>query len=262
MNNRNVLVALFIFCTGLLTLLTFPLTTIAAPGDQWARWTIHVAFANNQPDVEMLIEIGHEGRSGSQIIDISETFTLDCQDHGSLEITNNAAKFDGNSYLQCEMPNFQEKVAELTGGELLIGDECNCKQANGEADFTFSTNSENPFFYLPDLQFSAPTNASGLLAQYRLMVSGQVAESEPFATAMFSQEGGGEFLFNGSGYNTEFHVNGLGLGSSPSFIAGTLAMPTSPTEFFIGYNADTGSTLQGELRTLTIDPGCVGHGGI
>ena len=262
MRNRSVLVAFLIICTGVFALLTIPTTVIAAPGDQWARWFVEASFDNNQPVVEMTIEIGYEDRSGNLIVGISETFSVACQENGKLHISNNAAKFDGSSYLICDMPNFQEKVLELTNGQLQISDECDCKEANGEVGFNFSKTSENPLFYLPDLQFSAPMNAIATLAQYRLTVRGNTAESEPFPTNYQMQWGGAAFEQSGSGYLTLFHVDGVALGSSPPYIPGILTLPTNPTEFFIGYNPDTGEALQGQLEYLIVDPGCVGHGGI
>jgi hypothetical protein len=262
MKSRTVLVAFFVVCTAVFTQFTFPHTAAAAPGAQWARWFIEVAFANKQPLVQMTIEIGHENRWGSRVVDIVETHLADCQVNGSLEIVDGTGSFDGNTYLFCEMPNFQERVDKLTGGQFEIGENCECKLANGEVDFTFTAPSGNPLFYMPELQFSAPAQVNGTMANYQLFVNGATAESEPFLTNGQMQWGGGAFIQGSAGYSPTFHLELIALGSSPQFIPGILKLPTNETYFFIGFNPDTNEFLQGKLRHLFVDPGCVGHGGI
>lgn len=263
MKSRYVLAMFFVLCTAVFSLLSAPLTAQAAPGDQWARWFVEVVFDDTQPLARMTIEVGHETRFGNLQIDISETYPLECEENGSLHISGNVASFDGSGYLECEMPNFQEKVYSLSGGEVEIADSCICKRADGLVNFTFdSAVSQNPFFYMPDLQFSAPTNAYGSMIQYQLLVSGEIAESEPFMNTGQMQFGGGAFVQSGNGYAPEFEVGGLELGSNPEYIPVTLEVPTNQTKFFIGFNPDTGEFLQGKLGYLYMDPGCVGHGGI
>lgn len=262
MKNRSVLVAMFVICTAVLALFPFPPTAAAAPSEQWARWYIELAFNNNKPETTMTIEIGHLNRFGNPILDMSETYDVSCYENGSLNIVNNVAEFDGHSYLACEMPVFQDKVSDLTEGKLEVGNECACKIANGSANFNFAGASENPFFYMKGLQFSAPTQANGQVARYQLTVADSTAESETFLPNKQLQWGVGEFSQSGKGYLPAFQVDGAVLGSSPQYIAGHLAVPTNQNEFFIGFNPDTGDTLQGQLNYLFVDPGCVGHGGI
>lgn len=262
MKHRSVLVLFFMFCTAVFTLFTHSTPAHAAPGDQWARWFVELTFANNKPTVTMTVEIGHETRQGTQQVDIRERYPVDCQEHGALNISATVAEFDGQSYLTCEMPNFQEAVAKLTQGKLEINDSCSCKLANGLANFSFDSNSANPLFYMPKLQFSAPAHANGSLAQYKLVVNGVAAESEPFLINNKLQLGSGSFVQNGAGYIPEFYVDGTVLSSNPPYISGLLALPTNQTKFYIGYNPDSGESLQGKLSYLFIDPGCVGHGGI
>lgn len=262
MKSRIVLVMFFVLCTAVFSLLSAPLTAQAATGDQWARWFIEVAFENDEPIAKMTVEIGHEARSGQLEIDISKTYSLICQDNGSLHIAGTVAEFDGSAYLTCEMPDFQRIVSKLTDGKLEIADTCTCKLADGLANVDFDSPAQNPLFYTPSLQFSAPTNAYGNAVQYELNVGGKVAVSEAFMNTGQMQFGGGAFVKNGNGYAPEFHVNGLDLASDPPYIAGLVKVPTNEKEFIIGFNPDTGEFLQGKLSYLYMDPGCVGHGGI
>ena len=262
MKSRTVLVMFFVLCTAVFSLFSAPLTAQAAPSDQWARWFIEVAFENDKPNVKMTVEIGHETRSGQPIIDISETYPINCQDHGSLRIAGSVAAFDGKSFLACEMPNFQELVHKLTEGKLIIEDTCTCKLADGLANVDFDSPSENPLFYMPSLQFSAPTGAYGNVVQYELNVAGAVAISEEFTNTGKMQFGGGAFIKNGNGYAPEFEVDGLSLASNPPYITGLVKVPTNEKEFFVGFNPDTGEYLNGMMDYLYLDPGCVGHGGI
>lgn len=262
MKSRTVLVMFFVLCTAVFSLFSAPLTAQAAPGDLWARWFVEVAFENNKPNAKMTVEIGHETRSGQPVIDISKTYPLNCQEHGSLHIVDNVAEFDGNSFLSCEMPNFQELVYKLTEGKLVIDESCTCKLADGLANVDFDSPSQNPLFYTPSLQFSAPTNSFGNAVQYELNVGGAVAISEEFSNTGKMQFGGGAFIKNGNGYAPEFQVDGLSLASSPPYIAGLVKVPTNEKEFIVGHNPDTGEFLYGKLDYLYLDPGCVGHGGI
>ncbi|WP_420643617.1 hypothetical protein [Candidatus Leptofilum sp.] len=261
---RSVLVALayIVVVTVIFALFTFPKSATASLGDQKARWFIEVGIHNNQLIVKRTIEIGYEDRLGNLLVITSETTPISCQEDGQLIIENNKATFDGNTFLICEMPSFQEKVYDLTNGQLVIEDECDFKVANGTAEFIFTKTGENPFFYQPELQFSAPMNAISRMAKYEFVAGGSMAKSEPFMTNQQMQGGGAAFFDNGLGYLTHFHVDGVTLGSNPPFLPGTLTIPTTSTEFFIGINLDTSETLQGILGSLIVDPGCVGHGGI
>ncbi|MBK8900705.1 MAG: hypothetical protein IPM53_05975 [Anaerolineaceae bacterium] len=262
MKSRSVLVAIFVMCTAVLTLLPFSQPASAAPDEPWARWFIELEFVNNKPAATMTVEIGHDTRLGQRVVEIQETYELACRETGTLNITNNVAEFDGNSYLTCEMPVFQDLVGTLTSGKLKIDRTCECKLANGQAHFAFSASSENPFFYLEGLQFAAPNPPTGPNVQYALTVAGVTAVSEVFAPTKQIQQGGGEFVQSGPGYEIRFQVNGTVLGGSPSSISGQLEVPTDQNQFYIGFNPDSGEILQGRLEYLFIDPGCVGHGGI
>lgn len=262
MKSRTVLALFFVLCTAVFALFSASGTAQAAAGDQWARWFIEVAFDNNEPVAKMTVEIGHETRTGTLVVDISETYALECQENGSLNISGKVAEFDGSTYLECEMPDFQEIVLKQTGGRMKLPDACTCKQADGVADFDFDGPSQNPLFYTPNLQFSAPTNATGSAVQYELNISGAVAVSEQFMNTGQMQFGGGAFVKSGNGYAPEFHVDALQLASTPPYLAGLLELPTNETKFFVGFNPDTGEFLQGKLGYLYMDPGCVGHGGI
>ena len=262
MKSRSVLVAFFVLCMAVLALFPLSQPVAAAPYEPWARWFIEVAFANNKPVATMTVEIGHDNRLGLHIVDLQKTYELSCQETGSLNVTNNVAVFDGNSYLTCEMPVFQDLVAELTEGKLKIDSTCDCKQANGEVDFAFGDPSENPFFYMEGLQFAGPKLPVGPDAHYSMTVDGVTAVSEVFMPNKQLQHGVSEFLQNGKQYQMLFELDGTSLGSSPTAYSGLLKVPTDQKQFFIGFNPDTGEILQGTLSYLFIDPGCVGHGGI
>lgn len=262
MKSRTVLVMFFVLCTAVFLLLSAPSTAQAVTGNQFARWVIQVGFDNNQPVAKMTVEIGHETHLGILVVDISESYKVECQEYGSLNIVGNVAEFDGGSYLECKMPNFQEIVYELTNGSMVIADFCTCKQADGAAGFDFDNPSDNPLFYTPSLQFSAPTDTNGNGVQYELSVNGATAVSESFTNIGQMQFGGGGFVKNGNGYAPEFHVDNFELASHPPYLAGLVEVPTNETTFFVGFNPDTGQFLQGKLGYLYIDPGCVGHGGI
>lgn len=262
MKSRSVLVAFFVMCTAVLALFPLSHPAVAAPAELWARWFIEVEFANNQPVTTMTVEIGHNDRQGQPVVDLQETYDVLCQETGHLKINQNVAEFDGSSYLTCDMPVFQDIVAELTEGKLKIDSTCACKQADGQAHFAFSDPSENPFFYMEGLQFAAPKPPVGPIAQYAMTVDGVTAVSETFVPTKQIQQGGGTFSLNGQEYQIQFELDGASLASTPETFAGKLAVPTNQRHFFIGFNPDSGEILQGSLEYLFIDPGCVGHGGI
>lgn len=262
MKSRSVLVAIVVMCTAVLALLSFSSSVNAAPDIPWARWFIELEFVNNKPVATMTVEVGRDTPQGQRTVDIQETYELICTETGTLNITHNVAEFDGHSYLTCEMPIFQDLVGTLTEGKLKIDSTCTCKLANGEADFAFSGSSGNPFFYMEGLQFAAPKPPIGPNAQYALTVDGVTAVSELFTPNKQIQQGGGEFVQSGKGYEIRFQVDGTALASSPASIVGQLEVPTNQNQFYIGFNPDSGEILQGSLAYLFVDPGCVGHGGI
>lgn len=262
MKSRSVLVAIVVMCTAVLAIFPFSQPVNAAPDTPWARWFIELEFVNNQPLATMTVEIGRDTWRGQRVVDIQKSYELICQESGTIPISNNVAEFDGKSYLTCEMPVFQDLVATLTDGKLKIDRTCECKLANGEANFAFAASSENPFFYMEGLQFAAPKPPAGPNAQYAMTVEGVTAVSEVFSPNQQIQQGGGEFVQNGNGYEVRFQVDGTGLASLPGSIAGRLEVPTDQNQFYIGFNPDSGERLQGKLSYLFVDPGCVGHGGI
>ncbi|MBK7896383.1 MAG: hypothetical protein WAS33_04650 [Candidatus Promineifilaceae bacterium] len=261
MKSRSVLVLLFVLGTAVFGLLSWPTTAQAAPTKLEARWFIEMAFPNDQPVANMTIEIYRESRSGAPVLYLSQVYPVTCQQVGSVEISNNIAIFDGSGYFECSMPNFQDKVAALTRGELKVPDSCTCKLAYGVADLMFSQTSGNPIFAMPELQFSAPVQSASV-ANYQLMVNGAIAESETFSPNGNIQNGMGQLQQQGTGYLPEFSVDGVNLGSHPAFIGGQLKVPTNQTTFYVGYNPDNGDVLVGKLFSFLMDPGCVGHGGI
>lgn len=261
MKSRSVLVLFFVLCTAVFGLFPWSTTAQAAPGTLEARWFVEMSFPNDKPVATMTIEIYYESRSGTPILYTSDVFPISCLEVGSVEIANNIAIFDGHGYFECTMPSFQEKVTDLTRGELQVPDACTCKLAYGVADFMFSTTAGNPIFTMPELQFSAPVQPYGV-ANYQLMVNGAVAESETFLPNSKLQSGLGQIQQQGGGYAPEFSVDGANLGSNPAFIGGKLEMPTNQTTFYVGFNPDNGDVLVGKLSGFVMDPGCVGHGGI
>lgn len=261
MKRRSVLVLFFVLFTAVFGFFTRPTITQAAPGNLEARWFVEMSFPNDQLVANMTVEIYYESRTGVPIIYLSEVYPINCQENGSVEISNEIAVFDGNGYFECTMPNFQEKVSDLTRGELEVPDSCTCKLAYGVADLMFSAPAGNPIFAMPELQFSAPVHPFGA-AQYQLMVNGTTVESEVFWPTSKIQSGMGQIQQYGGGYLPNFSVDGFSLGSTPAFVGGQLEVPTNQTSFYVGFNPDNGEVLIGKLGGFMMDPGCVGHGGI
>ena len=264
MQARSVLVAFLVVCTAIVTLFSSPKNAAAQPVQYWGRWFTEIKFEESNVVGTMTIEIGYETHSGRLHPHIIEPYPIDCQEIGTVNIFEDVAEFDGSGYLYCTMPDFQQMVAKLTGGDFEIGDACDCKLADTKVDFSFSASSGNALFYMPELQFSAPYQAGPYFPQayYELYVNGELAESEHFLPSKSITEGRGAFVATSGGYEPEFSYGLLELASTPASIQGNLKIPTNQTEFLIGFNPNTGADLIGQLRYLYVDPGCGAHGGI
>lgn len=250
--------------------------TAVAKNDQWARWEVDITFPKNSVAADLTIHIGHTDKWGNEVIDLSETFPLECKQKGYVEIRNDVAMFDGKSYLMCNMPSIATKVYEMSKGALTIPATCACKQPWVSSAFTLndtpiSTNGRNPIFYravpnyLDDIVFGADLDVASvpLYAQTSVAFAQRSSRSAPFKV----QSSGHDMLalFNRVSTNPvqfapAFTVDSIPYPASPALITGKLELASAASTVYIGYSPQTGDFFEGTMKHILVDPHCIGKG--
>lgn len=237
----------------------------AARSNQWMRWTGNLDFVNNQVNFELLIEIGHENRNGDLIVDQAKTLDLNCNIVGNVVIQNQEATFDGNDYIVCQMPSLVEEVYNMTRGRFMLPPTCPCQDPwiISEVKITDGLKTEfgSPLFYRRDLQFGASLDSNVQKAELNLLIDGALASSSPFklsgqldtVTAELNKVASNTF-------HPYFEVNGNILNVTPAQINGYLEFTNEATELYVGYSPDYGTYFKGTMRSLHVDPPCIGRG--
>ncbi|MCB0035538.1 MAG: hypothetical protein KDE51_16010 [Anaerolineales bacterium] len=237
----------------------------AAYQTRWARWTIDLDFANNELNDELFIEVGHETQSGDLIVELTNTVDLDCKLVGNVAISNEEATFGQGDYIVCSMPSLIKEVASMTRGKFDLPAGCPVEDPWIEAELTAAAGEGvefgAPLFYRPDLQFGATLVSGGGKAHIQFIVDGAGSGS-----SLYAADGGIDTIsahwtqVNATTYTPSFTANGTPLTAVPNQVTGQLELTNHATEIYFGYSPDFNTYFEGTLRSIRIDPPCIGRG--
>lgn len=254
-------VSLIIILVGLL----YFAQPTAAHQTRWARWTIDLDFANDQLNDKLFIEVGYENQNGDLVVEMVNTVDLNCELVGNVLINNEEATFTQGDYIVCEMPSLIKEVASMTRGEFDLPAGCPVEDPWIEAEMTNVSGEEAefgaPLFYRPDIQFGAALVSGGEKAHTQFVVSGVGSSS-----SLYSLGGGLDVItasweqLNATTYVPAFTVNGNSLTAVPSQVTGQLELTNHATEIYFGHSPDFNTYFEGTLRSIRIDPPCIGRG--
>jgi len=92
-----------------------PSTAAAAPGDAWYGWGTKFAVVNGAPKVTFVAYVAQDGAPPKVIASQETDITGTCVERGTstIDYDTDAANFDGNVYLACELPSWEEATSDL-----------------------------------------------------------------------------------------------------------------------------------------------------
>ena len=265
------------------------------PSATWAAWGLDVRFPDGALKVSYGAYVGDD--SPPKVLEkLVENITKDCVVQGDPLIVDAAgyARFNGNSYIECNLPNWHAKIAELAPhlrpAQTPVA--CECKSASPfwvSGDFTLdAVSGEQPIFDALGLDVDMLSNQlSPTTLGTRVRVDGRwvgpylspvwtttnttpnrllVGEEGPIAVVTIDSFGGLPYMTNPA-WRPYFNANmrgtrvGLwrepaGTGSWTNLVDPGFNMNTAPATVYIGYDPNTATYLRGSLNTLRIDPGC------
>jgi hypothetical protein len=264
------------------------------PGATWGAWGLQVAFPNGALQVKYAAYVGTNNPPGILDKEVQE-ITGDCAVVGDPLVidANGYARFNGNSYIECNLPDWGAVISGLAP-HLRIATAtaaCECETSSPlwvAGDLTLdSVTGEQPLFDSLDLDIDMPsTMLSATSFKTRVRASGRWAgnynsttwttnnttanrllfgEEGPIAVAVINDFGGLPFL--NPAWNAYFntHVTGsrvglwrepTGSGSWVNTMEMNFPMQTGPSTVYIGYDLGSGRYFRGSIKTLNIDPGC------
>jgi hypothetical protein len=266
------------------------------PTANWAAWGLVVSFPNGALRVKYAAYIGTNNPPG--ILDkVIENITADCAVVGDpLTIdANGYARFDGNSYIACDLPDWGALIAELAPHLRVATSTAVTTECEDDSPLWFSgdvlldaVTGEQPLFDSLNLDIDLPSvRLSPATLKTRVRAGGRWAgnynsavwtttnstvntflsgEEGPISVAVINDFGGLPYLLN-PGWQPYFNSNvvgsrmGLwrepaGSGSWVNILQSNFPMNTGPTTAYIGYDTGSGAYFQGSIKTLKIDPGC------
>lgn len=287
--------ALVMFTSTLFVMLSFVPATRASgnpnPTATWAAWGLAVDFPNQQLQVRFATYVGDDT---PQVLDSTplQDITSDCTiPTGALTYDGDYAIFDGNTYIECELPDWQAQVRALAphlqAANLTA---CECPPQRSpfwvSADVVLdSEKSLNPLFDGSEVGFTFSLPSNGSDARARLERSSGTFESpawsvDPSGKRMLVGQYGSAVnaivdYFDGLQYLTDplwkdyfkNQVKGNQMGQwleSPSQGWRTAMPPnnytltTGSATVYIGHNNASGAMLHGKFSKLRVDPGCRG----
>ena len=252
---------------------------------------VHLDFYNDAPRAIWTVH-AQKSVGGKIIIDETRHIPLSCTAYG-VDIKYEVATFKSaeRDFIKCILPSFADEIKQISKGEIIIGDRCECKApwiaAYVDPEYDPASSGplvdSNPLLYHDDMHYAVPYVDPPNLAALRTEYSGAPQPtSTPFYldaanpwNAVWSGEDGVGFLdsadLNGwaaylANYalgtlKDAFHwANGTQLdqatGSQSNFTMGT-----GMTVLFFGVNPDSGSFFNGSVKQIDWDPGCRGIGG-
>lgn len=234
----------------------------ASGGFFGGTWLVNLSFPNDQPQVELTTEIWHIPASGDPYILTSQTETLDCTVSGSLQINNEVATFSGQEYIACTQPNMVDKFDEVSQGALSnVADDVVARNPFAAGQLMVAGNSASgtrPVFYHPSMQYGL-NRVSTTHANQIFRVDGAATTSSSFVQAApYDLRAELQIRPNGS-YRTEFTANGVSGPGTPASLGSGLFINLEETTIYFGYSPVNNSYFQGNIHTLTIDPGAFGR---
>ena len=236
-----------------------------------AQWIIDFDFTNGNVDSILTVEIGTINQQGDiENISISESRSIQCHTIGGVHPHAEGLEFDGTGYLECDLPNIQAIVYDLTRGDLLLPSRCTCKKPwmTGEVwldpNSDLSTTLENspglPIFYHPDFNLTANISSNQNTGNLYFNVDQTLFWSGDFwlENNISSFEARIEKGF-GNLYTRKFSFaeNNLPAYGNANNI---LTISTLDQTIYIGHNPNGGPNLQGILSGVRGDPPCFGDG--
>lgn len=245
----------------------------ATQSEYEASWAIHVDFVGNQPNATLTVRV-KETIGGMVQPELISQHTMPCHVPAAVSINNDEAIFNGKGGILCGIPSMKQIVFEMTDGEFILPDECDCKSgAFATSSLVLDPNSSgelrrNPVFTMKDLGMEAQMLPSSTLSsQMRFVVDGRSALSDTFFAnlsanfllANFHQINGPQAT--DLAFTPLFDANGFDLQSTPELIEDDLALSFKQHRIYIGYSPLIHQGMHGRIRTLDIDPGCFGTGG-
>ncbi len=236
-----------------------------------ANWDIKVDFIGDQPNAILTVRVKES--SDGMVMNYSTEHELNCHVPASVEIDNNEAVFNGKGGILCKIPSLKQIVYEMTDGQFILPDECDCKSgAFAVADLTLDPNitgelESNPVFTMKDLWMDAQLLPdSSFRGQMEFTVDNHSALSDGFHVQPTSNFLYANFLQT-NGPDSEdlsflplFDANGTDLEATPNQIEEDLALSFKQHRIYLGYSPLTHQGLNGRIKTLHIDPGCFGSG--
>ena len=227
-------------------------------------WTVDLTFPNNAPKATLLVEIGDMTPNGFVVTD-SKLINMTCKVTGSLPINKGKATFDGSSYLRCLQPSIPAVVLDMTNGQYTIPPACEAEKPYVKGfvrvDPRATTGVNLPTYHHPDWSHWLVLDGAGSLTQGMGVESGS-ASSGSFTPVGGIDKIGAQFVRQGLtlNYQTMFGANGSSLGGFPAVVNGPLPISTLATPIYFGYSPDSGTYFKGEMKSLQIDPPCIGKG--
>ncbi len=285
----TIIILFGILCITLPPISVIGQTTNPNPDATWAAWGLAVEFPNQQPRVRFATYVGDDT---PKVLDSTplQDITGDCTVHGTLTYAGESAIFDGNTYIECEIPSLRTEAKSLAP-HLAVANlqACDCLPDQSpfwvSADLTLeSVAASNPIFDASEVGFTFDLPSNGANAKTRVTQSSGTFLSPPWTVdaagkRILAGRYGSSVVaiadyFNGLQYLTDPNwkayftnqVTGNMMGQwieSPGAgwrtpVAPNYTLNTNEATVYIGYDAATGSMFNGTLNKLRIDPGCKG----
>lgn len=284
-----VLVAMLIPAAVALPTTAFAVTPSQGAIDE-AGLEVHISFPNDQLLAEWYVHVKRT-QGGKVIFDRTKQMTLDCKQHGDIQIEDESATFRAvdRSYIACTLPSLRKMAYAMTedepGGPIRLAQECDCKNAWVAAKIRLGaptgasapTLYDNPLFYHPDFQYYVPEVNSAREPLLHVMYDGV---AEPLSDLFLPQKwntlwtgiDGAEFLANLGSWGDYFFehdvaklvdarhwANGdvLRYANEPS----EFRLTTDETTIYIGHSPIYQTYSDVVIKHLDWDPPCFGAGG-
>lgn len=248
---------------ALFSLMSASSVQAAGNGFHFGKWLVNLSFPDNKPLVELTTEIWYKPSSGPAYLVTSETEALDCTVTGNLQISSEIATFTGQEYIACDQPDMVQKFYDVSQGVLNnVPYSVPARRPFAEGQLFVAGNNANatrPAFFHPSIQYGL-VRSSATQAEQVFWVGGASSTSNSYVQAMpHSLRAEFQIQANGS-YQTEFTANGVSSAGNPATLGSGLMVDLNATTIYFGYSPLNNSTFQGNIRTLTVDPGAFGRG--
>lgn len=289
---RRFLLLISLFSTLFMTLSFAPATRAQEnpnPDATWAAWGLAVEFPDQQLRVRFATYVGDYT---PQVLDSTELqdITDDCTVHGTLTYDGDYAIFDGQTYIECQLPNWGEQAALLAPHMAgMFQGTCDCPPSTSpfwvSADIVLDpVMSANPVFDGSEVGFTFGLPSNGSVARtwiaqssgaflspaWNVDAAGKrilVGRYGPVVDAIVTYFGGLQYLTDPAWqdyFKTRVTGNRMGQWLEAPSEAWRTPMPpnytmnTGSATVYIGYESATGEMLRGKLSKLRVDPGCRG----